>query len=246
MEATGGVTAGTRVHGQSVVARIHESWLAYRERRTLAWLARHMPVWVTPDHLTVLGLGGAALTGIAYAGCGFAPGLRWLACVGLILNWFGDSLDGSLARHRGIERPRYGFFVDHSSDVVSQLVIFLGLGASPFMRFDVACLALLAYWLAALYTFIRAVATRVFQISYLGVGPTEIRLGLLLYTLALPWIGSLTLATPAGRFTPIDDFVVLIFVAVVVLFAVSVLGERRRLAALEPAPRRSGQPDRNG
>lgn len=244
MVATGGVTAGTRAQGQAALARVHESWLARHERRALTWLAQRMPAWVMPDHLTALGLGGALLTGLAFAGCHFLPALRWLACVGLALNWFGDSLDGSLARYRGIERPRYGFFIDHSSDVISQLAIFLGLGASPYMRFDVACLALLAYWLAALYTFIRATATRVFQISYLGVGPTEIRLGLLLYILALPEIGSLTLATRFGSFAPIDDAVVLIFVAVVVLFVVSVFVEGRRLAALEPAPERTAAPER--
>lgn len=219
---------------QASLARVHESWLACHERRMLTWLARGMPAWVTPDHLTALGLSGAVLAGGAYALSGFSSNLLWLACLGLVLNWFGDSLDGSLARYRGIERPRYGFFIDHSSDVLSQLLIFLGLGISPLMRFDMACLALLSYWLAALYTFIRAVATRVFQISYLGVGPTEIRLGLVLYTLALPLMNALVIETPIGRMAPIDDIVLVTFCAVLVLFVVSVYGEGRRLAALEP------------
>ena len=246
MVATNGPAAGARMHQQAALSRVHESWLAYHERRMLTWLARHLPGWVTPDHLTLLGLFGALLCGASYVASVFSPHLLLLACVGLVLNWFGDSLDGSVARYRGIERPRYGFFIDHSSDVISQLLIFLGLGMSPFMRFDMACLALLAYWLAALYTFIRAVATRVFQISYFGVGPTEIRLGLLIYSLALPLVDSLAVLTPIGRMAPIDAIVLVTFCAVLVLFIVMVHGEGRRLAALEPQPLRVRQPEQVG
>ena len=226
----------------AALSRIHQSWLARSERRMLTWLAANMPAWVTPDRLTMLGLFGALLAGLSYVGTAYSPRMLLLACFGLVLNWFGDSLDGSLARYRGIERPRYGFFVDHSADVVSQILIFFGLGLSAYMRFDMALLALLSYWLAALYTFIRAVATRVFQISYLGVGPTEIRLGLVLYTLALPLMNALVIETPIGRMAPIDDIVLVTFCAVLVLFVVSVYGEGRRLAALEPQPARKGRP----
>lgn len=221
---------------QSALSRIHQSWLAYHERRMLTWIARSLPAWVTPDQLTLLGLFGALLCGVSYAASLWSPRMLLPACLGLVLNWFGDSLDGSLARFRGIERPRYGFFIDHSADVISQLLIFFGLGMSPYMRFDMACLALLSYWLAALYTFIRAVATRVFQISYFGIGPTEIRLGLLIYSLALPLVDSLATATPIGRMAPIDAIVLGTFCAVLVLFIVSVHAEGRRLAALEPQP----------
>ena len=219
---------------QATLSRVHQSWLAHHERRMLVWLAARLPAWITPDHLTLLGIAGALLCGLSFAACLLWPPLLWVACAGLVLNWFGDSLDGSLARFRHIERPRYGFFIDHSADVVSQLLIFLGLGLSPYMRFDMACLALLSYWLAALYTFIRAVATRVFQISYLGIGPTEIRLGLLAYTLGLILFHPFTVATPIGRLSLIDGFVLVTFCVVFVLFLMAVWSEGQRLGKLEP------------
>lgn len=230
----------------AALSRIHQSWLARSERRMLTWLAANMPAWVTPDRLTMLGLFGALLAGLSYVATAFSPRMLLLACFGLVLNWFGDSLDGSLARYRGIERPRYGFFVDHSADVVSQMLIFFGLGLSSYMRFDMALLALLSYWLAALYTFIRAVATRVFQISYFGIGPTEIRLGLLGYSLALPLIDALAMKTPMGRMAPIDAFVLVTFVAVLLVFLFAVYGEGRRLAALEATPLRAARRERVG
>jgi len=230
----------------ATLSRMHRSWLARHERRTLTWLAARLPAWTTSDHLTLLGLAGALLCGVSYAACVLWPQMLWFACAGLVLNWFGDSLDGSLARFRGIERPRYGFFVDHCADVVSQLFVFLGLGLSPYMRFDMACVALLSYWLAALYTFIRALATKVFQISYFGIGPTEIRLGLLAYSLVLAVVDPFVLTTPIGKFAPIDSFVLVTFVAVFVMFLSAVHGEARRLAVLEPLPRRAMERGRAG
>ncbi len=227
---------------QTTLSRVHQSWLAHHERGMLVWLARHLPSWVKPDHLTLLGLGGALMCGLSYPASGQWPAMLWLACAGLLLNWFGDSLDGSLARVRGIERPSYGFFIDHTSDVLSQIMIFFGLGLSPHMRFDMACLALLSYWLAALYTFIRAVATRVFQISYFGIGPTEIRLGLLAYTLGLIVIEPIRVATPIGSLSPIDGFVLVTFFVVLIVFITSGWAEAQRLGAIEPAVRDLADP----
>jgi hypothetical protein len=220
---------------QAGVARIHHSFLARPERRLLGWLAARLPEAVTPDRLTLLGVAGALLCGLGYAASALAPGALWLACLGLAANWFGDSLDGTLSRHRGTERPRYGFFIDHTTDVASQAFIFLGLGCSPLMRFDTACLALLSYWLAALYTFIRAVATGLFQISYWGIGPTEIRLGLLAYTLAVLLHGPLRLRTTLGPLSPLDAFCTAVFAMVFAAFLALVWREGRRLARLEAA-----------
>src|SRR5271155_3259825 len=114
------------VHAMAVT-RIHESWLAAREKRLLIAIATRLPGWVTPDFLTALGVSGALLAGLAYVATRYSPDFLWLACLGLFLNWFGDSLDGTLARQRRIERPIYGYFVDHSTDVISQVLIFLGL-----------------------------------------------------------------------------------------------------------------------
>ena len=221
------------MHQTGMVLRIHCAWSAARERNVLVWLAARLPAWITPDHLTLLGVCGALLCGLSFWASALSPQFLWLACLGLAINWFGDSLDGSLARYRKIERPRYGFFIDHTTDVVSQTFIFLGLGASQYMRFDMACLMLMSYWIAALYTFIRAVAVRIFQISYFGIGPTEIRIGLFAYTLTLLTIGSYPLDIANVRLSPLDVIAVIIFVTVFVSFLSMIRSEGRRLAALE-------------
>jgi phosphatidylglycerophosphate synthase len=219
---------------QTTVARVHRSFLAARERRLLIWMAVRVPARIMPDHLTLIGLAGAALCGLSYAATTWSAGFLWLACFGLAANWFGDSLDGNLARHRGSERPQYGFFIDHTTDVASQVFIFLGLGMSPYMHMVIACLALMSYWLAALYTFIRAIATDIFQISYWGIGPTEIRLALIAYNLALLLAGPDVFQLWHG-FSLIDVFCGGLFGVVFLAFLTLILHEGRRLAALDKA-----------
>ena len=214
-----------------LVSRIHRSWLAIGERRLLVWLAARLPEAVTPDHLTMTGIAGAAFCGLGYGASARSPLFLWIAIGGLVINWFGDSLDGSLARHRGIERHQYGFFIDHTTDIVSQVFIFFGLGASPYMRLDIAFLALLSYWMAALLTFIRAVATQIFQISYFGIGPTEIRLGLIAYTLVLLTLGPMEFTTRFGVVAPISVIIVCIAAGVFAAFIHMAWHEGRRLSA---------------
>ena len=96
-------------------------------------LCRRMPAWVTPDRLTALGFVGAAISGLGYVASNRSPLFLFLASLGMMVNWFGDSLDGSLARHRRIERPRYGYFLDHSIDAIDSLIFALGLGLSPYV-----------------------------------------------------------------------------------------------------------------
>jgi len=219
-----------------MVSRVNQAWSAPLERDLLLWLATRLPSWIKPDHLTIIGVSGALVCGLAYCATWLSPHFLWLAGFGLIANWFGDSLDGNLARLRRIERPRYGFFIDHTTDVISQVFVFFGLGASPYMHFDTACLAVISYWLASLYTFIRAVATQVFQISYFGIGPTEIRIGLLLYSVLLGAAGSFSLPTTWGALTLIDIIVSVIFVVVFVAFLAQAWIEGRRLAAEDVPP----------
>ena len=216
------------------ITRVHQSWLADAEKRLLVATAQRLPGWVTPDLLTLLGLKGALITGLCFVASRWSPLFLGGAILGLGLNWFGDSLDGTLARTRKIERPVYGYFVDHSTDLISQVFIFLGLGLSPYLHFNAACLILLSYWLAALLSFIRAVSTQVFQISYYGVGPTEIRIALALYTLAVMIAGPLTL--PWFGITLIDLFGFVLFPCVFLAFSVMVWRESRVLAERERRP----------
>jgi len=203
------------------------------ERPLVGWLAAKLPAAVTPDHLTLTGFVGAFVCGIGYAAAWLSPSLLWAASAGLIINWFGDSLDGTLARFRKIERPRYGFFIDNTTDFLSLLCIFFGLGISPYMHFGTACLGLVAYYMASFFNLIRSMDTQVIQIGYYGIGPTEIRLGLICYNFFLLTIGDWSVKTPVGLLSLMDGFVIIAFVAVLVSFLAMVWSEGRRLAQEE-------------
>lgn len=156
--------------------RINDIFLASLERPALNWLAAHTPSWLGPDHMTVLGLFGSLVIFTGYWLTNLNPAFLWLASLGFLINWYGDSLDGTLARFRRQERPVYGFFVDHTVDAISEVLVFLGLGLSPFVRFDLACLALIGYLLLSVLVYIRTCVKGEFVISYGKLGPTEARL----------------------------------------------------------------------
>ena len=146
------------------------------ERPALAWLVARLPRWVTPDILTSVGVVGAFIAFFGYGTSGSHPALLWIATLGLVINWFGDSLDGTLARFRKIERPRYGYYLDNAIDCLVSLLLAVGIGISGYVRFDVCFLALSTYTMISALTFLRANVTGVFQISYAGIGPTELRI----------------------------------------------------------------------
>jgi phosphatidylglycerophosphate synthase len=153
------------------------------ERPALNWFASHMPSWVSPDACTIIGVIGAVMISGGYVLCVLDKNFLWLASIGYLVNWFGDSLDGTLARYRNIERPVYGFFIDHIVDAASQVLIFLGLGMTPYVSFNVACLTLIAYLLLSVLAYVRTCTVGEFRISYGKLGPTEIRvLAILLNT----------------------------------------------------------------
>src|SRR5262245_21654429 len=128
-------------------ARRQESFLTPIEKQTLRWLAERLPPWVTPDHLTILGLFGMTAAGFSYFLSSLYPPAILAAIGGLAVNWFGDSLDGTLARVRNRQRPRYGFYVDHVVDMFGALFLIGGLGLSGFMSLGVAAAVLIAYFM---------------------------------------------------------------------------------------------------
>jgi archaetidylinositol phosphate synthase len=216
-----------------MLSRENTSWVIPVERPLVAWLAARLPAAVKPDHLTLAGFVGAFLCGIAYGLSWFSLDLLWVASAGLIINWFGDSLDGTLARFRKIERPRYGFFIDNTTDLLSQLCIFLGLGASPYMRFDVACLGLAGYYMVSFFNLVKSIDTQVIKIGFYGIGPTEIRLGFISYNCFLLMIGPWSVSTPFGSMSPMDGIVVTTVAVALISFLVMVWSEGRRLAKEE-------------
>lgn len=214
--------------------RIHMSLLAEPERRLLLRLADHLPDWVTPDGLTLLGVVGAALVLFSCVVAHLNSVLLVLGVLGLALNWFGDSLDGTLARRRGIERPRYGFYIDQFSDVVGHLMILGGLGLSPVMRLDTAMLALLASLLTMFYGHLRLPFDRSWQVAQHAVGPTELRIlmgtGLLIGGLyCVP-----SIVTRIGTLTLFDLIGTIAFGAGLWGIAVRFVVDRPRFAAMDP------------
>jgi phosphatidylglycerophosphate synthase len=159
------------------------------ERPALQWLAAHMPPWMNPDILTIIGILGAFVVCISYGLTNYNSAFLWVATLGFIINWFGDSLDGTLARYRKIERPKYGYFVDHTVDAFSQLLMFGGLGISPYVRLDFALLALVGYYLVSVLVYVETYVSGLFKISYGKLGPTEIRAIAILANTALFFIG---------------------------------------------------------
>jgi archaetidylinositol phosphate synthase len=155
--------------------RVNDTFLAPLERPALQWLCKHMPARMTPDILTVIGVMGGIVMATAYWLCNVNKNFLWIVDLGLLINWFGDSLDGSLARYRRIERFKYGYFVDHTVDITTQTIVFLGLGVSPFVHFNYALLALVGYLHLGILTYIDTAVSGVYKISYGKIGPTEVR-----------------------------------------------------------------------
>ena len=151
------------------------SFLTPLEKITLRWLAERMPQWVNSDHLTVLGFAGMILTGVSYYLAKFNPLFLLAAIVCLAVNWFGDSLDGTLARLRNRQRPRYGFYVDHIVDAFGITFVIAGLGLSGYMTPIVAMAFLTAYFLMNIEIYLATYTVGVFKLSYGAMGPTELR-----------------------------------------------------------------------
>jgi archaetidylinositol phosphate synthase len=155
--------------------RTNTGWLEPLERPALATLASKMPAWVTPDTLTGIGFAGSLVTFGGYALASQNPKWLWVASAGLLVNWFGDSLDGTLARYRKIERPRYGYFLDNAIDLVMQFLLAAGIALSGYIRSDLSFVALSIFLMMSVLSLLRANTSGVFQLSYGGIGPTEMR-----------------------------------------------------------------------
>ncbi len=218
--------------------RLSDSLLGPLERPTLLWLVARLPAWTTPDTLTAMGMVGSLIIFVGYILTHFHAGFLWLASLGFAINWYGDSLDGTLARYRDIQRPRYGFFIDHTMDAMSEYLIFIGLGLSPYVRLDIACLALIAYLLVSLLTYVRTCVDGVFRISYTKIGPTEMRAIAILSNTLVFSIGNPSLQLPVGTVTIYDLIVALVAAVLTIGFLVSTIQQARRLSAENP-PQRS-------
>jgi archaetidylinositol phosphate synthase len=205
------------------------------EKRLLVRIASCLPRWVLPDHLTLLGIFGSALTTAAYVLSNRAAAWLWVASLGFVINWFGDSLDGTTARVRRIQRPRYGFYVDHLTDAFSTLAIGLGLGLSPYMLLAVGLAIVVGYLILSINVYLESQALGDFRFGYGVVGPTETRLILIgLNTLAL-MVGPIPFTVFGVGATVFDLFGLLATGGMILMLARRVVRNLRNLARLEPA-----------
>lgn len=168
-----------------LASRIQASALSRIEKRVLVWMAERLPPWVTSDRLTALALVSMAGAGLSYWLASATPLGLVLASACLAVNWFGDSLDGTLARVRHQERPRYGYYVDHVLDAVGAVFLFGGLGLSGYMAPWVAAGLLVAYFLLCVEVYLAAHTVGRFEMSFFKIGPTELRLLLVAGNVAL-------------------------------------------------------------
>ena len=214
--------------------RVHTSVLAELERRCLVWIAARLPARVNSDHLTALALLAMVMTGVSYA---LARSHRWallLVVVSLAVNWFGDSLDGTLARVRRQQRPRYGFYVDHMVDCFGVLFLLGGLALSGFMSPLVAMGLLVAYFMLSIEIYLATYCLTVFRLAFWGFGGTELRIVLAIGTLKLL---SGPMATVFGhRYLLFDVGGTVAIAGMAVTLVVSVIRNVRALYRAEPLP----------
>jgi archaetidylinositol phosphate synthase len=214
--------------------------LAQAEGRALEWIARRLPAWVMPDHMTALGVLAAFGIAGAYLLSNGDKAWLWAASALLVVHWLGDSLDGTLARVRRIERPRYGYYLDHLVDALATAVIGLGLGLSPWMLLAVGLTIVIAYLVLSINTYLETYAFGVFTLGYGRLGPTEARLALIAVN-TLVALGVGVGFEIAGLGLTVLDLVGLGIAAAMVAALVGRAARNlRTLAAQEPAGRVSG------
>ncbi len=220
-------------------ARIQTSILNAAEKRALVWLAQRQPRWVTSDLLTYIGVAGAFICGLGFALSSLSLSFLWLSSLGLVINWYGDSLDGTLARVRGTQRPKYGFFIDHSIDAITITMMCVGAGLSPLLRLDVALCVLVAYLILSVYTYVCTICTGEMRLTYGKLGPTEFRLIVIIFNtlfIFTPWSG-LVYAFGSEVFTLFDLVAMGIVVIIMCLWLVQWLIDRKRLSLQDPLKR---------
>jgi len=213
--------------------REHGSLLASMEKRLLVAIAHRLPRRINSDHLTLLALAAMAVAGGGYVLAGWDSRARWLVIAALAANWFGDSLDGTVARVRRTERPRYGFYVDHVVDIAGSAFLFAGLAASPFMSAPIALSVLVAYLLVSAEVYLATSVHRVFRMSFAGVGPTELRILIAVGTVMLANDPRVHLG-PLGHWQLFDVGGLVAIAGLLAAFAASVFRNTRDLSRLEP------------
>jgi phosphatidylglycerophosphate synthase len=212
--------------------------LAAPEKRVLRWIAARLPRWILPDDLTALGVLGALGICAAYQLSNLDSAWLWAASALLVVQWLGDSLDGTLARVRGIERPTYGYYIDHLVDALSTAAIGIGLGLSPFMLLSTGALIAVAYLMLSINVYLESFAFGRFDIGYGKIGPTEIRVILIALNTALALGAGLDFNLAHVHMTVFDVVGLAIAATMATLLVGRAARNLRELSRREPAASR--------
>jgi phosphatidylglycerophosphate synthase len=200
-----------------------------------------MPRWMNPDILTGIGVVGGLVIFASYILTIQSSWFLWLASLGLVINWFGDSLDGTLARYRNQQRPRYGFFIDHTIDALTEVLIVIGLGLSPYVRFDLALLALVGYLLLSVMVYVQQIVTNEFRISYGKLGPTEIRVIIILANTFIFLVGNPQVKFASFTLGVYDLIVIFITIVMLVIYITNTIVRGRVLSRQDTLARLTAQ-----
>lgn len=226
--------------------RIQTSFLNGLEKKALVWLAARQPRWVTSDLLTWTGTFGSVLIALGYILSNLNVNWLWLSTFGLTVNWYGDSLDGTLARVRNTQRPIYGYYLDHTVDGINETLMFVGIGLSPFLNLYTALAMLVVYLQLTLNVSMNAHLKAEFKLTYAGLGPTEFRLvAILLNTLLIfikPWQQFEQVWNVFGKtiFLHALDYPGFVILAVLCLvYVVTIWKDARYYARIDPMPKRN-------
>ena len=225
--------------------RIQNSILNGAEKKALAWLAERQPKWVVSDMLTLVGIIGALMIGTGFVLCSKNINWLWLSIAGFVVNWYGDSLDGTLARVRNTQRPLYGYYLDHTVDCFNEAFMFLGLGLSYLMRLDIALMILIVYLFLTVNVSVNAHLKSEFKLTYGKLGPTEFRVIaclLIMCVIFFPCIREFhTSMHFLGRevaLTALDIAGLVILAVLVLIYLVTVIQDARGYAKADPMPER--------
>jgi phosphatidylglycerophosphate synthase len=223
--------------------RASEFVLAGFERKVLPRLAAALPDWVVPDHMTTLGLIASTGVAAAYVATNSDPAWLWVASALLLVQWFGDSLDGTLARYRKIERPRYGYYLDHLTDAYSTLLIGLGLGLSPYMLLSVGLAVVISYLILSINVYLETHVFGEFAFGYGRLGPTEARVILIVLNALAFTLQALPFDVLGIDMTAFDLGGIAAALGMTGLMLGRAARNLRRLAQLEPPPRPAPKQD---
>ena len=217
--------------------RIQTSIINGVEKRVLVWLAERQPHWVTSDMLTLVGVVGAFLTGLGFYLTHYNINWLWLSSAGLVVNWYGDSLDGTLARVRNCQRPLYGYYIDHTVDCINEAFMFIGAGLSPLVDLDLALYVFVLYLFMTINVSINAHLKSEFRLTYAKLGPTEFRLIIVIANTVLilfPRLVTYTLTLGGRAYTTLDLVAIAIIVLLAVIYLATIIADARHYAAVDP------------